>query len=132
MLKLKEEFFQIFDFLNPGDEEIKFEKFQETLEQTVKFSEKIKDKLINGTKEEKEELEAFLKEMQEKVESEKNKLFQKIGISENDLKAFINNKENFSEEEWNSMQEMKVYVEDTIDPAKKNKVKKMKTKWLQS
>jgi len=133
MLNLKEEFSSLFDFFNQNDE-IKMEKFKETLEETVRFSEKLKDKLISGTKEEKEELHEFLQEMQTKIEEEKNKMFQKIGVSEEDLKTFLTNKDNFSESEWSAMQEMKNYIQETIEqPAvKSKKIKKSKTKWIQS
>lgn len=133
MLKLKEEFSGLFEFFKNADS-IKMEDMKETLEETIRFSEKLKDRLINGTKEEKEELHEFLQEMQAKIEEEKNKLFQKIGVSEEDLKAFISNKENFSEEEWGAMQDMKHYVQETIEP-EKNKPKKInrsKTQWIQS
>lgn len=135
MLKLKDEFSELFDVFNQ-DEDVKFEKFKDTLEETVKFSEKLKDTFLNGTEEEKQELQEFLEDMQSKIENEKNKLFQKMGISEEELKAFVTNKDNFSETEWNAMQEMKNYLQEVIDPSEKEpkRVKKhrSKTKWIQS
>ncbi len=134
MLKLKQEFSNIFDFFDL-DEEARADKFQKTLEDTIRFSEKIKDRIANGTEEERKELQSFLNDMQEKIEEEKNNVFKKIGISEEELQGFINDKKNFSEEEWSSMQAMKTYLKETITPdAEKPKVKrkKIKTKWIQS
>ncbi|NGX33996.1 MAG: hypothetical protein K1060chlam1_00341 [Candidatus Anoxychlamydiales bacterium] len=134
MLKLQQEISSIFDFFDL-EEEAKLEKFQETLESAIKFSEKIKDRIANGTEEERKELQAFLNEMQEKIENEKNKVFEKIGVSEEDLQTFLNDQNNFTEEEWNSMQSMKDYLKQTIIPSEekpKIKRKKSKTKWIQS
>jgi len=136
MLKLKEEFSDLFGFFDL-DEEARAEKFQETINQTVRFSEKVKEKIANGTQEEKEELQDLLEEMQEKIEQEKTQLFEKIGISEEDLSNFLSDKNNFSEEEWRAMQEMKSYVAENQPqpkvPVKKvKKHKKSKTQWIQS
>ena len=132
MLELKDEFLDLFDFFNQ-DEEIKIEKFKETLERTVEFSEKVKDVFINGTKEEKEQLQEFLSQMQEKIETQKNKMFEKMGVSEEELKEFITNQENFSESEWSSMQGVKDYVQETVGEDKPQvRRKKSKTAWIQS
>lgn len=133
MLKFKEEFSEIVEFFNTG-EEINLGKFKAALEEAIKFSEKLKDKIIHGTQEEKEELKDFLQEMQTKIEDEKNKLFQKIGISEEELKAYIGNKDNFSETEWSAMQEMKSYIKENVESItnEHKKAKKTKAKWLQS
>ncbi|EKE03129.1 MAG: hypothetical protein ACD_20C00252G0002 [uncultured bacterium] len=132
MLKLKEEFERLFDFFNK--DEVKVENFKETLEGTVRLSEKLKDKLIYGTKEEKEEIQEFIKEMSEKVEEEKNKLFQKIGVSEEELKTFLSNKNNFSETEWNTMQDVKKYITSNAEEHKPETKPKNKShkQWLQS
>lgn len=135
MLKLKQEFPEIFDFFELDDQE-RIEKFQEILSQIARFSEKIQDRILNGTKEETDELQEFLREIQDKVQEEKSKLFEKIGISEDDFKDFLNDKNNFSEEDWSSMQEMKGYLKDNVIPtaqkSKKVKKHKSKTKWIQS
>jgi len=135
MLKLKKEFTELFSFFDL-DDEAKTKRFQEVLEETMRFSEKIKDRIANGSEEEREELKVFLDELQVKIEEEKNKMFQKIGISEDELKEFLNNRENFSDEEWRSMTEVKDYMKQSINPMekkpKKIKTKKSKTKWIQS
>jgi len=135
MLKFQKDISKFFDYFDL-DPEARAEKFQETLEETVRFSEKIRDKIINGSEEEREELQVFLDELQSKIENEKNKLFEKIGVSEEDLQSFLKDKNNFSEEEWNAMQDMKDYItEETFPESKKpKKIKKgsNKTKWIQS
>jgi hypothetical protein len=60
-----------------------------------------------------------------------------MGISEEELKAFITNKENFSEQEWKAMQEMKKYIQGAIEPPPEDKPTKVKRKksrlnWMQS
>ena len=135
MLKFKKDISKFFDFFEL-EPEARAEKFQETLEETVKFSEKIKDKIINGSEEEREELKAFLSELQEKIENEKGKLFEKIGISEGDLQDYLKDKNNFSEEDWHAMEQMKDYISETTFPdskkTKKVKTSSKKTKWIQS
>jgi len=135
MLKLKQEFPEIFEFFEL-DDQARIEKFQEILSQIARFSEKIQDRILNGTEEDNRELQDFLKDMQEKVEKEKSKVFEKVGISEEQFKEFLNDKNNFSEEDWASMQEMKSYLKETVMPTlpKTNKIKrkKSKTKWIQS
>ncbi|NGX48553.1 MAG: hypothetical protein K940chlam5_00141 [Candidatus Anoxychlamydiales bacterium] len=135
MLKLKQEFPEIFDFFEL-DDEARVGKFEEILSQIARFSEKIQDRILNGTEEENGELQDFLKDMQEKVENEKAKVFEKVGVSEEQFKEFLNDKNNFSEEDWASMQEMKGYLKETVMPnvPKINKIKrkKSKTKWIQS
>ncbi|NGX30337.1 MAG: hypothetical protein K940chlam4_01183 [Candidatus Anoxychlamydiales bacterium] len=133
MLKLKQEFPEIFDFFEL-DDEARVEKFHEILSQIARFSEKIQDRILHGTEEDNRDLQDFLKEMQEKVENEKAKVFEKVGISEDQFKEFLNDKNNFSEEDWAAMQEMKTYLKETTMPvaSKKIKRKKSKTKWIQS
>ena len=135
MLKLKQEFPEIFDFFEL-DDEARVEKFEEILSQIARFSEKIQDRILNGTEEDNKDLQDFLKDMQEKVENEKAKVFEKVGVSEEQFKEFLNDKSNFSEEDWASMQEMKGYLKETIMPnvPKINKIKRKKsrTKWIQS
>lgn len=135
MLKFKKDISKFFDYFDL-DPEARAEKFQETLHETVRFSEKIKDQIMNGSEEEREELQVFLDELQEKIEIEKNKLYEKIGISEKDLQAYLKDKNNFSEEEWQAMENMKDYITETTFPETK-KPKKIKTgskkaKWIQS
>jgi hypothetical protein len=135
MSKLKEDFSEIFDFFNM-DENERIEKFEKVLTKIASFADKVQDKIQNGSKEENEELQKTLKEIQEKVEEEKVKLFQKIGISEDDLKTFLMDKNNFSQEEWQSMQEIKDYLKINMGEKPENKekvkVKKSKTQWIQS
>ncbi|NGX32385.1 MAG: hypothetical protein K1060chlam4_00428, partial [Candidatus Anoxychlamydiales bacterium] len=126
---------EIFDFFEL-DDEARVEKFEEILSQIARFSEKIQDRILNGTEEDNKDLQDFLKDMQEKVENEKAKVFEKVGVSEEQFKEFLNDKSNFSEEDWASMQEMKGYLKETIMPnvPKINKIKRKKsrTKWIQS
>ena len=138
MLTLKQEFSSFFDFFDEEsklNEDSKVEKFQENLEKLAMFSEKIKDRVANGSEKEREELQDFLSELQGKIETEKSKLFEKIGVSEEDLKAFLSDKKNFSDEEWSAMQEMKTYLKQNAMPqevTKKVKRRRSKTKWIQS
>ncbi|NGX56152.1 MAG: hypothetical protein K1060chlam5_00387 [Candidatus Anoxychlamydiales bacterium] len=137
MVKLKENIPDITGLLNIEDSDEKMEKFSETLEDVLKFSDNLQHKIVNGSEEDRKEIEKYLEKMKEKVEEEKNKLFKMIGISEEELMEFINNKENFSEEEWRSMQEVKDLVKDAMkDPSKENKPrpksKRVKANWIQS
>jgi len=135
MLKLKQEFSELFEFFNVGEQPT-MKNFEAMLEKAFKFSQKLQDKLLNGTEEEKKELQEFMQEMQKKVEAEKEKLFEKIGITENDIKDFLSSKENFSDAEWNAIQEVKktTQKEDSTEKEKASKINKFKskTKWIQS
>ncbi len=138
MVKLKEELPNFLDFFDQEDD-VKVEKFEEAINEAMKFSEIMQDKAANGSEEEKKQIQEYLDDMRAKLEEEKNKLFEKIGISQEELKAFIENKDNFTEEEWQSMQQVKQYVKDQAEDALKvnnNTVKpkrrKAKANWIQS
>jgi Asp-tRNA(Asn)/Glu-tRNA(Gln) amidotransferase C subunit len=135
-MKLKEEIPDISKLINLSDEDNKIEKFSESLEDVLKFADNIQNKILNGSEEDRQEIEKYLENVKTQVEKEKNKLFEMIGVSEDELQEFINNKENFSEEEWNAMQEVKSLVKDALGEKEKiNKPtlrKRKKAAWIQS
>ncbi|MFA6118442.1 MAG: hypothetical protein WCT85_03035 [Parachlamydiales bacterium] len=135
MTNLKQEFSKLFDFFSLDDNE-RAEKFVDVINEIVKFSEKMQEEIVKGSDEERKEIQEFLDKLKVQVEEEKSKLFEKMGISEDALKEYISNKENFSDEEWTVMQEMKKQVKEELDP-KSEKPKKINKKrsnktWIQS
>ena len=141
MASLKEKFSEFFNMFEDV-EKIDAEKIKATLESSMKFSQLLQDKMVSGTEEEKKELQEFLQEMQAKIEEEKKKIFEKIGMSENELISYLENKENFTDEQWRAMQDMKKELMETVMPGggemlektqkvEKLKNKKLKTQWVQ-
>lgn len=102
---------EIFSYFSLSAEE-KSEKFDSIINESMKLSEKIKDKLANGTDSEKKEMEQLLMRMAEKVQSETDRICQDIGVSKEELVAFAQNPDNFSKEEWEAIQEAQNYVKE--------------------
>ena len=87
-------------------------------------------------------------QLQEKLQQETQRMCEETGFSENQLKEFAENKENFSEEEWNAIQSAKKKLNtqaeelSAIVPSKKTEAKGSskkapssgvkKNKWMKS
>ena len=138
---LKEEYKDLFGFFDKDPKE-KAENFAQTLQQSLEFSEKMKEKLLKGTEEEKKEVMSLLEELKEQLASQTKDILNQVGLSEEELNAYMENSENFSPEEWNTIQDVRKYVEDLAKKAaphpleEKEEVKKAKKiakqYWMQS
>jgi hypothetical protein len=135
---LREEFVEILSFFNLEASEKK-ERFAEMLAKSLEFSEKMRDKLVNGTTEEKNEVEEILAEMKEHISLETNKICDAVGVSAEELPAYLSNPSNFSSDEWttvrDTLQEAEMAGVPIARPSPAKKVKKIKStkmNWIQS
>lgn len=121
---MNDEFRKIMSFFSLDQSE-KAEHLDEVFENSVNFFERFKEILESGTPEEKEAIMNQVVELQKKLQQETERMCHETGLSESELKDFAQDKENFSEEEWNSIQSARKKLEKQADalseilPAKK-------------
>ncbi|MCH9631174.1 MAG: hypothetical protein S4CHLAM37_11930 [Chlamydiia bacterium] len=113
------EFDKIMEFfsLNPEDKAVKLE---DIFEDSIEFFNKFQYVLENGTEEEKAEILGKVMELQEKLQEETEKMCTDSGLSEEELKEFANDKENFTEEEWETIAQAKSKLDDQADQISKH------------
>lgn len=137
---LKEKYSEIIGFFELDSEEKKA-AFSEILAKSLQFSEEMKDKMLHGTDEERNEVEEILAEMRGKISEETSKICSEIGISEEELPSYLANPNNFSDAEWGVMQDSiaeseKVGITPAPKvqraPAKAKKMRVTKSYWIQS
>lgn len=129
------------------DPKEKSEHLEEVFQDSIEFFEKFKDVLEKGTPEEKEKMLGEVMMLQEKLQQETQRMCEETGLSESELKDYAQNKENFSDEEWKSIQSARHKLENQAEeissamPEKKqkepSKEKKApssskKSKWMKS
>ena len=129
------------------DPKEKSEHLEEVFQDSIEFFEKFKDVLEKGTPEEKEKMLGEVMMLQEKLQQETQRMCEETGLSEGELKEYAQNKENFSDEEWKSIQSARHKLENQAEeissamPGKKEKepAKEKKTttaskksKWMKS
>ena len=107
---MKDEFDKIMEFfsLPPEDKAV---KLQDIFEDSIAFFERFKHILENGTPEEKKNMINKVAELQKTLQSETQKACQLTGLSEDDLKNYANTRENFSDDQWDLIQNAKVKIE---------------------
>jgi hypothetical protein len=148
-MDMHEEFRKIMAFFSL-DPDQKIGALDNVFKQSIAFFDKFKHILENGTTEEKQEIMNEIMQLQEKLQQETEKMCSQTGLSEEQLKEYAQNQDNFSNEEWTSIQEAKKKLEEQADelsailPSRKKKEsggkeKKAKTapgtkkkKWVKS
>lgn len=115
---MDDEFNKIMDFfsLNPEDKAVKLE---DIFEDSIEFFNRFQNVLENGTEEEKMEILAKVMKLQEKLQEETEKMCSDSGLSEEELKEFANDKENFTEEEWDTITHAKSKLDDQAEKISK-------------
>ena len=139
MSSLKQDIPKVLDFFDL-DSRGKAEQFSSILRFSMQLADKIKEKLVYGKEEEKQEIFELIEDLKNKVKQETKKICTDLGLSEEDLFFFMNNPNNFSEEEWNIMKEAKDFVEkegyslpqEKKTSPKKRKKRSKKSQWIQS
>lgn len=140
------EFKKIMSFFSL-DQSQKAEHLDEVFENSVHFFEKFKQILESGTTDEKEAIMNQVVELQKKLQQETERMCHETGLSESELKDFAQDKENFSEQEWNSIQSARQKLEKQADSLseilppknkeeregeKKTSIAPKKKKWMKS
>lgn len=142
---MHEEFKKIMSFFSL-DQEKKAEHLDEVFSNSIDFFEKFKHILESGTPEEKQQIMNEVMQLQEKLQQETEKMCHDTGLSESELRSFAQNRANFSEEEWASIQQAKGKLEKQAEALaevlphkkgeesqeKKGAPKPKKSKWMKS
>ena len=144
---MSEEFRKIMAFFSM-DPEKKAGELEHVFENSIEIFEHFKEILQHGSPEQKQEVLNQVMQLQEKLQQETQRMCEETGVSENQLKEFAENKENFSEEEWNAIQSAKKKLNtqaeelSAIVPSKKTEAKGSskkapssgvkKNKWMKS
>jgi hypothetical protein len=143
---MSDEFRKIMAFFSM-DPEKKAHELERVFENSIEFFEHFKEVLQNGTPEQKQEVLNQVMQLQDKLQQETQRMCEETGYSEAQLKDFAENKENFSEEEWESIQaakkklnsqaeELSILVpgkkEESKGAHKKGSTPVKKNKWMKS
>jgi len=123
---MHEEFRKIMSFFSLEPEQ-KVHELENVFQNSIEFFEKFKHILSHGTPEEKAEIMNEIMQLQEKLQQETHKMCEDTGLSEEQLKEYAQNQDNFSDEEWASIQQAKQQLEQQAEelsailPSKKKK-----------
>ncbi|MCP5509232.1 MAG: hypothetical protein H7A39_02335 [Chlamydiales bacterium] len=144
-----DEFEKIMKFFSMDQKE-RSSHFSEVFEKSAEFFEKFNHVMKEGSLEDKQRMIAELQELQRVVQEETEKLTNMTGMSEEELKAFAENKNNFTPEQWEMVQQTRSRIQkDTTEvsnliqfnepgseqshkPKKPKNIAKKKTDWLKS
>lgn len=107
---MHEEFKRIMAFFSMNSDD-KPGRLEDVFHDSIEFFEKFKDILQHGTPEEKAEIMKEMTELQQKLQEETERMCHDTGLSEEQLRNFAQNRDNFSDEEWHSIQQAKAKLE---------------------
>jgi hypothetical protein len=86
---------------------------EELCGESLQFFEKVRHAIENGTDKEKEEAMLLMSEMYKKLVSECKQLTEKTGMSEEQIMGFAENPNNFSQEQWQMLQDTRHHMTRT-------------------
>ncbi|MCK4934050.1 MAG: hypothetical protein KAR79_00525 [Simkaniaceae bacterium] len=107
---MTDEFKKIMEFFTLDPEE-KASHLNEVFDDSIAFFEKFKYIIEKGTPEQKKEMIEHAAALQNKLRSETTKICDSTGLTEEELEAFSTDANNFSEEQWSSIQHAKVEID---------------------
>ncbi len=100
-----EELFKNISHLSP-------EQVEDVVHQFVKVFEQLVTQMQTGSEKDKEEAFAQAESLRNTLEAQAEKILEQSGFSYKEIQEYASNKENFSEEEWKSMQAAKKELEE--------------------
>ncbi len=107
---MNDELKKIIEFFEMEPEE-KSEHLEDVFSNTVEFFDRFKYTLENGSAEEKKQVVEDVLKLQEKLQIQTDEMCKSMDMSEDELKEFAQNPENFTEEEWEAIQDAKIKLE---------------------
>lgn len=111
---MHEEFKKIMAFFSLEPDQ-KVGELESVFKHSIEFFDKFKYVLENGTPEEKNEIMNEVMQLQQKLQQETEKMCSETGLSEEQLKEYAQTKDNFSDEEWESIQSAKAKLEQQAE-----------------
>ena len=116
-----EEKVQKLEALYEGITEITPEKMDTLISESIHTFEQILEKLNSGSEEEKEVAMEHAKRLRQQLETQAEKALGNLKVSSEELEAYANNKENFTEEEWEALRKAKEELSSYQDHIKESK-----------
>lgn len=105
-----------FDEFFNSPEGLSMPRIESFVHESLKFLDQLKEKLENGTEEEKQKAMKSAQELQKKMMEQAEKALKASGLSQKDLEKFLTQPANFSSEEWDVLNraksEMSEYQKD--------------------
>ncbi|MDN3508422.1 MAG: hypothetical protein P0S93_00050 [Candidatus Neptunochlamydia sp.] len=114
---MEDEFDRIMEFFNLSAEE-KERRLQQVFEDSVEYFERFKYVMMNGTSEEKQEGVKKVMILKRKIEEETKRVCDKTGLTPEQLAAYSNDPKNFSQEQWNAIEEAKKKLDEGVGSLK--------------
>lgn len=107
---MSDEFKKIMEFFSMDPEE-KASHLNDVFDDSIAFFEKFKYIIEKGTPEQKKEMIEHAAALQNKLQSETSRICETTGLTEEELEAFSTDPNNFSEDQWSSIQNAKTEIE---------------------
>ncbi len=125
---MSDEFKKILEFFSMDPEE-KASHLNDVFDDSIAFFEKFKYIIEKGTPEQKRKMIEHAAALQNKLESETSRICETTGLTEAELESFSTDPDNFSEDQWSSIQSAKTKIEEQArDIASLINLKKSKSK----
>lgn len=119
--KFMEEKVQKLEALYEGITELTPEKMDTLISESIHTFEQILEKLNSGSEEEKEVAMEYAKRLRQQLETQAEKALGELKVSSEELEEYANNKENFTEEEWEALRKAKEELASYQDHIKESK-----------
>jgi len=123
----EDEFERIISFFDLDATE-KAEHLPRIFEDSVDYFERFKHIMLHGTKEEKEKAMENVARLKVRIERETKNVCERTGMTPEELTAYSNNRENFSEEQWNAIEEAKKKLQSGVVSSRKKNPSAQKKK----
>jgi len=97
-------------FNNP--EGLSMDKIESFVHESLRFLDFLRDKMENGTEEEKQKALKSAQELQKKMMEQAEKALKASGLSPKDLEKYLTQQNNFTPEEWDVLSKAKSEMSD--------------------
>lgn len=122
---MNDEYEQIISLFSLSNKE-KEDRLDEIFRLSIAFIEKYKYIQEEGSEREKEDIGTKLEKLRIKIAEEAKKSRDKIGLSESEVRELAKDKNNFTDQQWNILQETGSSIEGEQSSMKSNRKKSIK------
>jgi ClpP class serine protease len=112
-MKLREEFTKLMEKFKRGVESQSNPNLPELFKDSIQLFERLKDMLAQSNEQEKKEIIKLMAEMHDFLSRETKKLAEKTGLSEDQMLRFAENPDNFSAEQWRTLELIRARLNKT-------------------
>lgn len=111
----KDEIEKLMDIMQEDGKDVDINKLQQMFEESQELFDKIKYMLESDNEEEKKKFFDRLDKLRNQIESRVKNKMDSMGLTEEDVHKIMSDKSNFSEDEWEKIQEMRQGIEKQGD-----------------